>query len=491
MTDQANVVTREERVPQSPEADGRTPVLRHGLAAGIYAVLLLIGVRLAAAPLSNNDTYFHLRFGSEFLHHWSLRHPGSVSTFATSAWVPTQWLPEEIMARVDETFGLAGVSWLFGVLLVALLSTLYLVARRWVEPLVAVLLVVLALGASSAEGLSMRPQMLSFLMIAITAAAWLRTREDGRLRWWLIPMTWLWAMTHGMWPIGIVIGVIAVAALALDRDLPRPRLLKAVLVPVLSGVAAALTPVGPALYGAVLGVGSRAQYFSEWNSPDYKNPTCILLGLLLALTVVITVRSGRASWLDLALLLLAAGCAVYSWRTVPVAAMILVPLAAAQASPSEPEARGRVPRFERLLVAAGAAVALIAIAIAVPHTSSAPPSQPAWVDPALSTLPSGTRVVDAWDWGGYLMWRYPQLDLLMHGYGDTFTTAELQRNTDIETLASRWDEQLRATGCTVAVLRPMSPLSYALIHQEHWTVVHQSSTIEELRAPPGWTTASS
>ena len=52
------------------------------------------------------------------------------------------------------------------------------------------------------------------------------------------------------------------------------------------------------------------------------------------------------------------------------------------------------------------------------------------------------------------MWRYPQLDLLMHGYGDTFTDAELQRNTDIIAMAPGWDDELRATGCTIAVLRP-------------------------------------
>jgi hypothetical protein len=83
------------------------------------------------------------------------------------------------------------------------------------------------------------------------------------------------------------------------------------------------------------------------------------------------------------------------------------------------------------------------------------------------------------------MWRYPQLDLLMHGYGDTFTTAELQRNTDIAALAPGWDDDLRATGCTIAVLRPTA-LAYALEHQEHWTVLHRSPAIVELQAPAGW-----
>jgi len=489
-------LTREPSSEESPRATPasatparRPSVVRRGLTVALYGALLVLLVRVAALPLNNTDTYFHLRFGAEFLHHWSLWHPGSVSSFATSSWLPTQWLPEIVMAWLEQTFGLAGVAWLFGVLLVALFSTLYLVARRWVDPLVALLLTVAALGAAS-ENLSMRPQMISFLMVAVTAAAWLRTREDGRLRWWLVPMTWVWAMSHGMWSLGIVIGVVAVVGLALDRAQPRGGLLRVALVPALSGVAAGLTPVGPALYGQVLAVGSRSQYFSEWNPPDWTYPSCMVLAVLLAVTITLMVRRRMATWFDLALLLLVAGFAVSSWRTVPVAAMIIVPLAAAQARPRDADPDRRIARPERLLVAGGAVAALVALAVAVPHTSDDPPPQPSWVDPTLSSLPAGTKVVGAWDWGGYLMWRYPQLDLLMHGYGDTFTTAELQRNTDIEALAPGWDDELRATGVTVAVERPSSALSYALEHQEHWIVVHRSPSIEMLQAPAGWAAGS-
>jgi len=133
-------------------------------------------------------------------------------------------------------------------------------------------------------------------------------------------------------------------------------------------------------------------------------------------------------------------------------------------------------------------IALVALAVIVPNTSDDPPTQPTWVNPALSSLPAGTKVYGAWEWGGYLMWRYPQLDLLMHGYGDTFTDAELQRNTDIEGLAPGWDDELRRTGCQIAVLRPNSPVAYALQHQLGWEVVHRSPTIEELRAPADWAT---
>ena len=81
---------------------------------GVFAVL----TNHAKDPLSNTDTYFHLRFGHEFLTgDWSLTDPGSVTTFGTNDWVPTQWLPQVVMAQVEDWFGLAGVAWLSGLML--------------------------------------------------------------------------------------------------------------------------------------------------------------------------------------------------------------------------------------------------------------------------------------------------------------------------------------------------------------------------------------
>ena len=69
-------------------------------------------------------------------------------TFATAHWVPTQWLPEIVMAKVEDWFGLAGVAWLSGLQILALAATLYLVSRRWGSRLQVSLLVMTALSAS-------------------------------------------------------------------------------------------------------------------------------------------------------------------------------------------------------------------------------------------------------------------------------------------------------------------------------------------------------
>jgi hypothetical protein len=459
-----------------------------GRARSVLPVLVLVGILVSlvvntARPLTNTDTYFHLRFGQEFLNGWSLRHPGSVSTFATRHWAPTQWLSEIAMAKTEEWFGLAGVAWLAGLLQIALFLGLYVAVRDHAEPLVAMALTALGLYAME-TGLSMRPQVISYLLIAVVVASWLRTRRDGRVRWWLIPLVWLWAMLHGMWPVALVIGSVAVIGLALDRA-PRGLVLRAAAVPVASAVAAALTPVGPRLYDAVSAVGSRAHFFAEWGAPDWTSTYVLALAILFVAAVVAMWKRRRNSWTETLLVLLAAGFAVYSLRTVPVAAAMIAPLAAGPVQSLFGD-RPPVGRREWMAVAGASVAALLALAIAVPHTSADPLHQPGWVDPALSHLPAGTKVVNDWGWGGYLMWRYPQLDLMMNGYGDTFTTAELTRNQSLIALEPGWQADLRITGARVAVLQSSSRLSYALISLEGWRIVHDSDSYVMLRAPATW-----
>ena len=112
------------------------------------------------------------------------------------------------------------------------------------------------------------------------------------------PLTWLWAMVHGMWPLGIGIGRRRDRRTgARPRPAGRPSTGRALLVPALSAVAAALTPVGPQLYGAVLVVGSRKQYFAEWSTPGLQPPVgCWCWARSLVLTMVVMARQ-RPAWL--------------------------------------------------------------------------------------------------------------------------------------------------------------------------------------------------
>ncbi len=448
----------------------------------LLAVLMASVVRRASRPLDNPDTYFHLRFGHEFLTTWSLSNPGSVSSYATASWLPTQWLPEVIMAWTEQSFGLSAVAWLSGLQVLGLVVTLYVVARHWAAPLPAVVVVsgaILACGPS----LSMRPQVLSYVFVAIFTQLWMRTATSARLPWIVVPLSWIWAMTHGMWPIGIVIGLVAVACWSFDNPPSALGLLKRVAVPAAAGVAACLTPVGPGIYGAVLSVTSRSEYFSEWQPPDFTSPHCMALGAMLTMAIVTMMKQPRNAWLSIGLFVLAAAFSVYSIRTVPVAAVILVPVLSREIQRYVDDS-GRPPLSRDLpAVTFMSVVSLVVLAVLVPHTASKSPYQPAWVDQELAALPNGTALLNEWGWGGYLMWRYPTLDLVMHGYGDNFTEPELKRNRDIANVEPGWDKQVEQLDVNYALLHPDSPLAYALRRHEGWHVIHTSEDMQLLRSP--------
>jgi hypothetical protein len=277
---------------------------------------------------------------------------------------------------------------------------------------------------------------------------------------------------------------VATVGLLLDRR-PPSVVLRAAGVAAGCAVAAALTPVGPSAYGAVLTVSSRARYFAEWLPPTWTDWSSLGFIVLFAATLAGLWLRRTNTWTETLLVVVGGVFAAYAERTVPVGAAMLAPLAAAPLQ-SLLGHRPAVGTRERRVVAGGALAALLALGLAVPHTSADPIAVPTWADPTLDRLPPGTKVLNDWNLGGYLMWRYPRLDLMMHGYGDTFTTAELDRNTRLLQVLPGWQGDLRTSGARVALLRPTSLLSSQLVTQEGWHVVQRSDDLVLLRAPASW-----
>jgi len=435
-------------------------------------------VRVAAVPLNNKDTYFHLRFGHEFLTGWSPWSPGTITTVGTKPWVPTQWLSEVVMAAAERWGGLSAVAWLFGTTLVGFALTLYVVCRTRVTAGLAASLTVGCMVAC-VYGLSARPQLLSYLFMAVVVHAWLRTADDGRKRWWLVPLTWLWAMCHGMWPLAIVLGVGVACALGLERRSVRVAAGFAT-VPLASFVAAGLTPVGPRLYGAVLVVAGRGQFFTEWAAPDFTKPIPALGAALVGLTVLLAVRGGPLRWSSAVVLGFAGAALIWSNRTVPIAAVVATVLTAELLARVRPVLAGR---GERGVVALGAVGASFALALAVPHTSDEPEPQPAWLATELQALPAGSRVLGDDLTDGQLVWQYPRLDILYFGYGDLYSTAELDAKDDLFKLEPGWERTVARLDPHVALMMPDLPLTYALEHTLQWRVVHRSDDVVMLVPP--------
>jgi len=383
----------------------------------------------------------------------------------------------ELAERVD---GLAGVAWLFGLSVLIYALVLYRACRRVAPAAVATVLAMLAILGSS-QFLSARPQVWSYVLVVVTVDAWLRAADDRRPPWFLIPVTWLWAMLHGMWPIGIAIGVAAVIGIALDGA-TRRQLLRFAIIPAASFLVGGLTPVGPALYGAVFAVGARQQFFTEWAAPDFSTPVPVLVAGMFAVLLVVGMRRPAARWVVVAMSVIALGALIYSARTTPVAAAIIAPLLALALAPLVPGALP-VDRIERRVIVATTGVLLVVMAVLTGVRSDPPPAVPDWLATEMESLPPGTVVLAEDFIGGPLMWMYPQLDFAYSGYGDIYTIDELEAKVDLFRLNPDWPSVLSALGAREALLPPDSRLTLALEEQLHWRVVRSSTELVLLHAP--------
>jgi len=443
--------------------------------AGIAALLILMTrlASVAAQPLSNADTWFNLRLGADLGAPWHWADPPRWSTYATTDWVPTQPLAAAAMSAVERVAGLPGVAWLYGVGLLTFLLTVYGICRAYASPLIAALGTCLAvIGASGS--LSARPQLVSLVLVPLVVHVWLRTQEDGRARWWLVPMTWLWAMCHGFWIVGVATGFVVTAGLLIAGP-DRRQAARLAVIPLASLVVAALTPVGPKLLLTPFVVNDRAHLISEWQRASFASidpwPATIMVllaGALLASRKHLTVAEGL-------LIAMAAGGIVLNGRTMAIAGLIVVPLfvRALQERVSFPlDAESRAVELRRLWLT-GAAMAVV-LGIAVPHTADEPAKVPTAFDARLDAVRDGETVLNDPPAGSWLVWRHPQVNVVVDGLFDAYPVSHLERTLSVMQAQPGWQAYVARADPVLAVLAAGEPLVGAL-RDSGWRLVDEDA----------------
>lgn len=456
-------------------------VLDRSVAALLVAASLAVSVVNAARPLDNPDTWFHLRIGSDVLNSWSLR-PPAPSRFATEDWVATQLLLQILAARMEISFGLPGVACLFGLLGLAVVTAVYAACRARSSASVAALVTFSAVFGMSAS-LSARPQLASLALLAVTVAAWRASAADLRPRWWLVPLTWLWAATHGFWSMGVLVGLVACVGIWLDTRPGRPQIVRLVAVPVLCVVAACLTPVGPRLLTSQLAVSDRAAFIGEWAPTSFHEMAAVVTALMIGAVVLAWARRGGAAWTDILSLVLAAALTAYAVRTVSLGAVLVAPILAGalrREIGDEPVPPGR---GERALVALGAAAAALLLAFLVPITSDEPRNVPTGLESELAALPAGSAVMVDGTVGSWIEWRFSDLHPTMDGLFDAYTIDYMREYQAARDLQPGWKEFLEDTGAEVAVVQRDGAFAHALSDRLGWTSVDADSRWVLMRAP--------
>ncbi|WP_182380374.1 hypothetical protein [Nocardioides sp. WS12] len=450
--------------------------------AGVLVAAVL--ATLASRPFRAFDTYFHLRFGDEFRNGWSLAHPGQVSTASTNDWAPTQWLPQIGMSWLADVFGDPGLVVLFAALVSGFTAAVYLLVRRHAKPGTAVTLTAVVL-LGCLPSLSLRPQVLSYVFLVAVLASWDLARRTGRLPWWLVPLAWLWAASHGMWILGVGASAVLAVAVCLERRSTRPEVLRLVAIPAGMLLAACVTPVGPRLVSAILLVNARGDHFVEWRAPELVTLAAAPVTVLLALSVLLLVRRDGVRPYDIALLGLGCVFAIYSNRTLPLALVVLALVVARELTALRQERGTRAdtrPAGRReLAVVAALAVGVVVLAPALP-LRDVPADEVRPFAGLLDDLPDETVVLTDRTIGAVLLWTDPGLDIPMHGYGDVYTDAELNAYDDLFLLEPGWEDTLGDLDTHVALLPDDIPLAAAL-EERGWSAVKKTNDLVYLTEP--------
>lgn len=197
----------------------------------IYLPLLLLIISLFIFELSgttvDNDLWGHLKLGEDIFSHRAVPRQDTYSyTFYGQPMYNHEWLGELILFAVFRFAGGTGLIVLRYAIAFALLFFLYQIVRRQTKSITLLILVIVPALSVIATGFALRPQMFTYLFLAIFMCSLILYEESGNIRSVLIlPLLFaLWNNLHGGFLAGLAILGVYIIGNAASRKRPRPFL---------------------------------------------------------------------------------------------------------------------------------------------------------------------------------------------------------------------------------------------------------------------------
>jgi hypothetical protein len=442
------------------------------------AGLTLLAVTLGRG-ISDPDYFWHITVGQRILDSGIPSTDPYSFTWNGQPWTPHEWLGEVLMVVIQKLVGAGGTLLVFGLVGIATLACIaWMLARRGARTLAIAAPVVLATGIL-APFLTVRPQAISWLLIAFLLV-WLDALRPERHRLALgLPVLFgVWANIHGLWVVGLgVLAVYTVFTLAgqTPMSVARGRML---VVAALSALATMLTPAGPAgiLYPLrYIDAGDWGlANIQEWQSPDFHNPAHWAF-LILILALIANGGRRAPTWL-VALSWIGVAAGLMSIRNIPIAAVLAAPTLGIglesrfAGPPRQRPARMAVARRAMEIVVA---VVVVVVAFAVSSGGGATVRNDdypaAAVDVLLDEAPDA-RVFAEYGWGGYVISRVSPAGglVFVDGRNDMYAQQILEDYSAIRGADPGWPEIVQRYGVEAILVAPSAAITQGPALDEGW-----------------------
>ena len=457
----------------------------------LFMLLFAMAIRISA----DTDVWWHLHLGKQIVESGQVVYEDSASF--TRAGVIHQnhsGLAQIVLYLAWRAAGNVGLSLYVAIIAVLGMAFVYRAGAGSVYMQSFVLVV----GATTAAVFwSPRPQMVSFLSAAILMCL-LMDLKRGRAQhlWVVLPLMWLWSNAHAGYVFGYLLLVAFIAGELVNRFTNAGERVAAgcqvrrlVWLTIASVPLLVLNPLGFGVYTApfqTLALPGLRRYIAEWQPPDFSQPITWAFPLLVALVLVAMRASRRRLDSTECLWLIATGMlALTAARNLSLFAVAAVPVATAHLDQALRRLGWSLPHrdFEspgRLLlnlllvglVASGLALRLRYVTTEEVVKDVLSSQLPVAAVEHLAATGVNGNLFNSYNWGGYLIFRLPQVPVFIDGRSDLYA-GFLDDYYHIATAGTGWEEQLDRWRIQTALIETGGQLAKALTASDAWTSSYQ------------------
>jgi hypothetical protein len=457
------------------------------LAAALVTTVVIFANRSIADP----DIWWHMRNAEELLRTGRLARVDAYSyTVAGAPWIDHEWLGEVPYYLGWRCFGLHGLYLVMALSLVAIFLLLYRLSYlRAGDYKAAALACGLAIPLAT---VSFGPRTLLFgwILLLVELLVLETSAAHPRRLWLLPPLFALWVNTHGSWLIGfallIAYAVAACCTVRAGRIRSSRRSIGDLkgLFAVIAFSAAALfvNPYGWRLVFYPFDLAFRQKlnvsHVEEWQSPDFHVLRGkLLLALLLCFLVLALIRRGRFRLYEILFVLIAFYSALTYMRFLFLAAIIVTPVLAAELSLAGfgGPAVADKPALNLALIGAMMAIIVWQVPSKAQLSAGIVEEYPVAALSQMDALARHSRVLNDYDWGGYLIWNARQLPVFVDSRVDIFEYSGIFADyLDIMGLKNSL-ELLRKHDIQYVLFSRQKPLAYLLRNAAGWKLIYQDN----------------
>ena len=469
----------------------------------LVILVFLLVFFIVLSPPQDADMWWHLAAGKKMVEQGNILTTDTFSyTHSGEPWTNAFWLSDTVLFLAYRLGSYLGITLLTAFAAVLTMAVVY--RHTLGDPPVLRLLVILLGTFAISPVWTPRPQIFSFLLLAVLDYGLHGTSQVILKRPWLLILLFiLWANIHGGFIWGFLLLLAFILGKGMDRLLQRENSLPWQTLGHLSlwtlagALAIFINPNGLSLWNLPFyTVNVSIQLISEWHSPDFHR---LDLHPLLWLLFLIIVGAGTSrnilSWSGILKVVGFSYMAFVSQRSIGPFVLVAIPVAIHSLTSTWSEWLSVFSRMRKrdpsrsvstklavilhvLILGMFVSIALLR-AYSVSTTSQVHSGLPRQAVEAIRVSQPQAQMFNSYNWGGYLQWQLPEYPVFIDGRADLYGEQTINDWWSVVNGTNEGLELLDSWQVNFVILEPGWPVLEKLA-QRGWHVLYKDNTAVDL-----------